>query len=274
MDTLFQIGFVTNLASCALSLFLPESPIFLWQKGRFQEAHESIEAIARVNNCKVNLPRFKPYIESQSPKESNFMSQPDIRFNLAIMAVVWLTSSFNYYLVGYLLKYFPGSIYMNSCISVMSELISLTLSGFVYQALGPRITLTFFFSISTIGGLLILIFHFATNTFGESDTSILLEGYSVPSYVFPVLVLIAKFGTSAGFNLAYVANAEVFPPLFQGTAMGMCNFFARAFTSLAPVVAEIIGYTPMLVFTMANVFAILCIIQLRVTDKSTQKETI
>ena len=82
--------------------------------------------------------------------------------------------------------------------------------------------------------------------------------------MFPALVLVAKFGTSAGFNLAYVANAEVFPALFQGSSMGICNFFARSFTIFAPVVAEIIGYTPMLIFTGANLFPLACVTKLPV----------
>jgi len=186
------------------------------------------------------------------------------------MSVVWLTSSFNYYLVSSLLKYFPGSIYTNAAISACSELISLSFSGIVFKQLGIKWCLMFFFMLSALGGVSILVYNFATNSFGDQDEFALFE--QVPSYLFPVLVLLAKFGTSAGFNLSYVANAEVFPSLFQGTSMGMCNFFARSFTVFAPVVAEIIGYTPMLIFTCANVFALICITHLKLPDNSHSKD--
>jgi hypothetical protein len=48
------------------------------------------------------------------------------------MCTVWLTSSFNYYLVSSLLKYFPGSIYVNSSIAALSEILSILAAGIAY----------------------------------------------------------------------------------------------------------------------------------------------
>jgi hypothetical protein len=126
--------------------------------------------IAKVNNCPVNLTAdYK--LESKSTSSDNsreyFLKQPKIRQNLGVMTVVWLTSSFNYYLVSYLLKYFPGSIFVNSAISACSELISLGVSGIVYRAIGIKNCLMLFFFISAMGGLSILVYHFTTDTFGD-----------------------------------------------------------------------------------------------------------
>ena len=60
------------------------------------------------------------------------MDQPIIKANLGIMCMVWLTSSFNYYLVSSLLKYFPGSIYVNSAIAALSEILSILAAGIAY----------------------------------------------------------------------------------------------------------------------------------------------
>ena len=97
------------------------------------------------------------------------MMQPEIRKNLGVMSVVWLTSSFNYYLVSSLLKYFPGSIYANSAVSSCSELISLSFSGVVYKKIGIKWCLIFFFMVSAFGGISIMLYNFATNSFGEHE---------------------------------------------------------------------------------------------------------
>eukprot|EP00350_Pseudokeronopsis_sp_OXSARD2_P006988 CAMPEP_0170543142 /NCGR_PEP_ID=MMETSP0211-20121228/2357_1 /TAXON_ID=311385 /ORGANISM="Pseudokeronopsis sp., Strain OXSARD2" /LENGTH=75 /DNA_ID=CAMNT_0010846443 /DNA_START=1331 /DNA_END=1558 /DNA_ORIENTATION=- len=48
-----------------------------------------------------------------------------------------------------------------------------------------------------------------------------------------------RFGMSGGLNLIYLANALLFPPILAGTAIGICNMFARVSTMLAPEVAEL-----------------------------------
>ena len=80
-----------------------------------------------------------------------YMTQPDIRINMSIMACVWVAGSFNYYLVSFLLKYFPGSIYHNSTLSGISEVISIVFSGVIYKQLGVKLCLILFFAIAMIG---------------------------------------------------------------------------------------------------------------------------
>ena len=83
------------------------------------------------------------------------------------MAFVWLTSSFNNYLLSFGMKNFPGSIYVNSAISACSEIASIFFSGAVYKLLGIRACLVLFFGISALGGLSIILYHFCTNSFGD-----------------------------------------------------------------------------------------------------------
>lgn len=53
-------------------------------------------------------------------------------------------------------------------------------------------------------------------------------------YLVPVFLTILRIGIAGSFNLAYLANVDVFPTLFSGSAIGICNFFARICTTLAP----------------------------------------
>jgi hypothetical protein len=50
----------------------------------------------------------------------------------------------------------------------------------------------------------------------------------------PVMVLGAKFGVASTFNLIYLANTLLFPPILCSTSYGICNFLTRLATILAP----------------------------------------
>lgn len=53
-------------------------------------------------------------------------------------------------------------------------------------------------------------------------------------FFMPIFVGFARIGISAGSNLIYLMNAEVFPTLFAATAIGICNLLARIVTILSP----------------------------------------
>lgn len=53
------------------------------------------------------------------------------------------------------------------------------------------------------------------------------------------MLLVAKSGVSLAFGLAYAIHIELFPSTFLISSYGICNFFCRGLTILAPLVAEI-----------------------------------
>jgi hypothetical protein len=52
--------------------------------------------------------------------------------------------------------------------------------------------------------------------------------------------------------MCWMSNTVLFPTLFCGTSLGICNVFARSFTFFAPWIAEMPAPLPM------TTFAILC----------------
>ena len=73
----------------------------------------------------------------------------------------------------------------------------------------------------------------------------------------PVLIPFLKMGMGASFDLVYLANVDVFPTMFSGSAVGICNFIGRACTTMAPQVAERSPPFPMLlVVTMSTIGAL------------------
>lgn len=75
----------------------------------------------------------------------------------------------------------------------------------------------------------------------------------------PPFVVITKLGIAGGFNLVYQAALDVFPTLFCGTAIGICNFFARVISIFAPIVAEQPAPLPMIILTGMSVIGIFAI---------------
>lgn len=169
------------------------------------------------------------------------MSKPDIRLNIILMSFCWLTSSFNYYMVGFLLKYFPGSIYVNGSISALSEVVATCTAGYFYAKLGVKKAFIISFGIAAVGGFGILLYEIATDFYGPNKQT-------ASSILFPTLVLFAKFGVSSAFCINYLCNLDLFPVLFAATAIGFCNFLSRLFTIFAPEVAEIQSLLPMIIF--------------------------
>jgi len=56
--------------------------------------------------------------------------------------------------------------------------------------------------------------------------------------LYALVLLIAKSGATLSFGFAYAIHLELFPSHFLVTSYGICNFFCRGLTMLAPMVAE------------------------------------
>lgn len=76
--------------------------------------------------------------------------------NLIIMSLVWLTTSFGYYLILTLINTFEN-VYETAIVSSLSEMFAYILSGIFYERIGVKLSLVGAFAISTIGGVVILI---------------------------------------------------------------------------------------------------------------------
>ena len=152
--------------------------------------------------------------------------------NLILMTCFWTTSSFNYYIMTFYLKYIPGNIFVNNTLAVTAMCMGHLFSGIVMQACGVKLTFIISFVLAALGGLLLVIF------------------YNADGALIATFVLFAEFGISFAFNMAYVATPMMFPTALCSTAFGICNVFARFATILSPLIAELPDPVPMSVFTV------------------------
>jgi len=110
------------------------------------------------------------------------------------MCLAWLTCSLNSTLISFLLKYFPGNIFLNGLISCMAELAGSVISGFALMKWNTKICLKTSFLIATTGGIL-MIYFLSQPTHGKftSDEMVL----------FGAFILIIKLGNSAAYGVLY-----------------------------------------------------------------------
>lgn len=123
--------------------------------------------------------------------------------------------------------------------SSVSELMAYGLSGVFFTKFGARISFVTSFAIAVAGGVLILAYGLAHEE----------------QWTFVLLVLFAKFGIACSQNIIFVANNSIFPPLFASTALGLCGFPARIFSSLSPILAQMDEPLPMICFTVTSAIA-------------------
>jgi len=156
---------------------------------------------------------------------------------LLILIFAWIASSFNIYLVTYLLKYLDGDIFTNTMTTNAADIPIVVLGGVAYKFLGLRFSLFIAFVVAAAGSISLLLFSKAH-----------------PS-VTPIMLLLAKGGVKMTFNIVYLANSQIFPAIFAGTAFGICNIGAKLATIFSPYMAEVEPPLPMIIFTVLAIMA-------------------
>lgn len=140
--------------------------------------------------------------------------------NLMCLLFLWVVSAFDYYLINFQLKYIEGDIYTNTTVSAVSEVAAYMISGALYDKIGTKMSFIGSYIIAIIGATFYIFL-------GETNKSLI-----------PLMILGSKFGISGAFNTVYLANG-VFPTVYSSTTFGLCNFFARLVSMLAPQFAEL-----------------------------------
>lgn len=118
-----------------------------------------------------------------------------IRQNLIGSVILWAMSSFNFYMLTFFLKYFPGNIFENSLCFALSDVVAFTLSGLVIKYTRVNNGFRLAFLISSVGGVLYLFF-------------------SKEAAYIPIFVCLSRVGVTMAFNLGYISVPRLFPIKF------------------------------------------------------------
>ena len=118
---------------------MPESPRFLLANNRISEGKEVFRRIAQWNG--VEFPETVTFAEQRletvticSPLRQ-IWADPILKKNLMAASFLWMVSSFNWYMLSFYLKYFPGNIFQNSLYFAISDFIGYFLVGVIMRYL-------------------------------------------------------------------------------------------------------------------------------------------
>lgn len=151
---------------------------------------------------------------------------------------MWSIGSFNYYLIMFYMKYVPGSIYVNTTFGAISENSAYFVSGLLLNKIGIKLCFIIPYIVAIIGGF--LLFAFPSTGITEA-----------------IFVLVAKFGICWGYNNCYLSTPLLFPAHLRVRTFGIVHLLASFVTVLAPLIAEVNPPTPMIIFTILSIAALL-----------------
>lgn len=166
--------------------------------------------------------------------------------NLCILVFMWMAASFNLYMIGFYMKYIPGSIFVSTLTACIGDIPLSIAGGFLYHHKGPRVAMPIFLTVAICGSVSLMTW----------------VDYVKP--MIPFVVLITRSGIKCTFDSCYLANSTIFPAIFAGTAFGICNIGAKVVTIFSPLTAEVKAPIPMVIFSSLSFVGLLASSQLRV----------
>jgi hypothetical protein len=169
--------------------------------------------------------------KSARPTLKDLLADKQLKTNLICSCMVWLHGSFNFYLITFYLKSFPGNIFVNSMCFATADLLAYLSTGIVLKYLMIRQGLAFSYSLSLLSGTIYLL---------NRNTTI--------SWLIPAMIAFSRVGASMSYNIGYVSVSRLFPTQFITTAFGYINLVSHLVTTGAPMVAELKEPVPMIVY--------------------------
>lgn len=251
---------------CLAYIPVPESPRWLYSRGKVTEAEDVMKFLAAKNGIQCRTLTLKPKPNMDDKKKGgksygmlSLFSPRPLMIRTLVMGFVWFTCSFVYYGLTMNAGSLSSDRFTSLALIGIVELPALFLCGFVItQPWAGR-------KRSLIGSLLVAGVSCAGVMF--TDTT---EAVSGPKDDSPddtpdtgawsaklVLALIGKLAIAFAFTTIYIYASELFPTVVRNVGMGSSSVCARIGGILAPLVPTLATISPPLPFV---VFGACCFI--------------
>ncbi|KAM3933953.1 solute carrier family 22 member 15 isoform 1-T2 [Leptodactylus fuscus] len=226
---------VQGVAILLLSLWIPESPRWLYAQGRLREAQDALLFLGRWNRSKP-----KPFTLSARQKDNappeNILSicrNAILRRRTLLMMWAWFVCSLVYYGLTLSTGDLGGNVYLNLALSGLAEVPAYPICMYLinHKSCGRRRSLSGFLSLSGAACLIIMAVAEKRVT-GVHRTSPGWRSW-LNSQTFSLL---GKLCISAAFNIVYIHTSELYPTTVRSRGMGACSMVSRFGGILAPFI--------------------------------------
>ncbi|XP_074545175.1 organic cation/carnitine transporter 2-like [Halichoeres trimaculatus] len=205
---------------------IPESPRWLLQKGRLEEAERVIRNAAKQNRVSAPEIIFRAG-EGLAPKKDekaqthtylDLIRTPNMR-NITVLGLfLWLSVAMVFYGLSLNTSNLYGNVYLNCFLSALIDIGAYFATWLLVNRV-PRPTLLF--SALLFCGVLLLIIQLI-----PEDMPVMLQ----------VLALVGKMGVSGAYSFIYVIFTELMPTVVRNMGFGIVSTAARLGTIICPYV--------------------------------------
>ncbi len=217
--TIFFVTGLPALIGVILRLYVPESPLYLNQKGRSEEARKVLQRVAKTNGKDIDIPALVPQAKQRAPITELFSNI--LRRRTVFLMLAWMLISVSYYGVFVYLPiklaadgfgFMRGQMFL--VVLAIAQLPGYALAAYGVEKWGRKPTLIGFLLLSAVGTL----------AYGLGQT---VE-------VAVAATLLLSFSLLGTWGAIYAFTPELYPTTLRASGMGMAGAVARFGGLLAP----------------------------------------
>ena len=237
---------ISFLSSLPMWYFMPESPRWLLEKGKLDEAKATLKVASKMNKKPLD-PIDNLEVPKQITKEKTHMhhllKHPGVRRNTMIMCFVWFAFAMGYYGLAYNTPPFEANIYLVFVVPALISFPSGVFQPLIENKVGRKAVMT---GLLLTNGILLL------------TTSVLPQGETDSKWPIIVCCWIGQLCCTLLFTLGYTFTQELFPTLYRTTAISTVSTCARVGILLSPSIGmldEFFPIAPLLVYGSVTLLA-------------------